>query len=133
MTGTGALDFAVFGSPTEDRQIERVTFSHPSESRSCTGSYDSQVRPRSSPSRRPENAAVLDAALFGDGCTEALARERFGGTVYISFGHDWRRDGRGRLEARRAKLPHERQYEALDSSDSEGASREGRETAAPGS
>jgi hypothetical protein len=32
MTGTGALDLAVFGSPTEERQIDRVTFSHASES-----------------------------------------------------------------------------------------------------
>jgi len=73
MTRTGALDLSVFGSPTEERQIDRVTFSHASESTSSEGSYDSQVRPRNSPRRKPVNAAVATAVAEGSGRTLGMA------------------------------------------------------------
>src|SRR6476661_8910274 len=85
MTGTGAFDFAVLGSPTVLRHTDRVTFNQPSDSSSSAGSYDSQVRPRSSPKRSPVNAAVATAVADGSGSTFSIVaissselRPRFG-------------------------------------------------------
>jgi len=66
MTGTGAFDFAVLGSPTVFRHTDRVTFSQPSDSSSSAGSYRPPVRPRSSPKRSPVKAAVATAVAAGD-------------------------------------------------------------------
>jgi len=63
MTGTGAFDFAVLGSPTVLRQTDRVTFSQPSDSSSWAGSKESQVSPLNSPKRSPMNAAVAKPKL----------------------------------------------------------------------
>jgi hypothetical protein len=44
MTGTGALDFAVLGSPTVLRHTDWVTLSQPSDSSSCAGSNYRKIK-----------------------------------------------------------------------------------------
>jgi hypothetical protein len=88
MTGTGAFDFAVLGSPTVLRHTDRVTFSQPSDSSSWAGSKDSQVSPLGSPKRNPVKAAVATAVAEGSGSTLSIAAISSSeyGLVSVPFG-----------------------------------------------
>src|SRR6266478_786961 len=92
MTGTGAFDFAVFGSPTVLHHTDRVTFNQPSDSSSCAGSYDSHVRPRNSPRRSPVKAAVATAVADGSERT-FNHRHDFFERVRLRFSAVWCKSG----------------------------------------
>src|SRR3954469_5781215 len=80
MTGTEAHDASVFGSPTRPRQIERVTFSSPSDSSSLGGEYAAHSKPFSSPSLRPVYAAHATAvAASGDDDRSVIIRSAISG------------------------------------------------------
>jgi hypothetical protein len=84
MTGTGAFDFVVLGSPTVLRHTDRVTFSQPSDSSSRAGSKDSHVSPLSSPKRSPVKAAV--ATAVADGSESTLSIAAISSSEWFGFG-----------------------------------------------
>jgi|SRR5580704_7239522 hypothetical protein len=88
MTGTGAFDFAVLGSPTVLRHTDRLTFSQPSDSSSSAGSKDSHVSPLSSPKRSPVKAPVATAVAEGSESTLSIAAISSSeyGLVSVPFG-----------------------------------------------